>query len=115
MPDHAQPTWNRHLLSFGTAQAQLSRATFRLNLPVKARKGRKTGAVNYYGTGFFISSDGWALTAYHILKPYQRKLNFDTEYRGEKVKLFWIKDRSSQTAECTAWEESAGLRSSTSS
>jgi hypothetical protein len=97
MADRAQPIWNRHLLPIDEAHEILAKASFRLHLPDKCR-----------GTGFFISEDGWALTADHNLRK-SRRVNFIGLYKGKELKFRYHKDSSSQHADIALMKIAQGL------
>ena len=87
MTDQASPCWNRHLLPIDEAHQTLEKASFRLQLPDGC-----------WGTGFFISKDGWALTADHNLRNY-RRVHFIAHYKGKELKFRYHRDSSSQHAD----------------
>src|SRR5213594_4290371 len=85
------------MLSRRKAEVLLKRSTFRLYL--KEHPDDLGVPTDFYGTGFFVSRDGTALTACHNFEGCSPDDIFDATYRGHKIQLKWIEEKSSAAAD----------------
>lgn len=89
--------WNQGILPLDKAEEVLKGSTFALKLG-KRKKGDE-GLGDEWGTGFFCSEEGMALTAYHNLRLSSRRKSFDALYKGAWIRLKWIPLLSSLRAD----------------
>jgi hypothetical protein len=81
-------SWDSGLLSFDEAEDRLKRGTFYIYL---GRARDDEGVLcDWFGTGFFVSIDGLAMTADHNPRPYG-KTHFQGFYKGSPIRLKWIR------------------------
>lgn len=87
--------WEKMLLSSDKAEEMLKNSTFNIFLGTGWENGQK---IERWGTGFFFTEDGLALTAYHNLESDQSSTEsyiFSAYYKGHKIALKWLKEFSS--------------------
>jgi formylglycine-generating enzyme required for sulfatase activity len=84
------------MISHEEAEELLKRATFWLYLGEHLDDDGVQR--DFYGTGFFVTKE-LALTAYHNFEDCSPDDPFEAKYKGEKIHLKWIKDKSSEAAD----------------
>jgi hypothetical protein len=84
------------MLSHDRAETLLKAATFRLHLGTHRDRGELT---EFFGTGFFVASDGVALTAFHNFEGCAPGQIFKADYKGTRIGLQWIPEQSSERAD----------------
>jgi len=70
---------------------RLRNIVFRLDLGSEKDESGRAG--HYYGTGFFIHANGFALTAYHNLPKYAREdptRPILARFQGRGINLYWL-------------------------
>lgn len=96
-PPMTQPRPAQGALPPREAQELLMRATFRISLG--QHPDGQGGMAYFYGTGFFISEDGLALTAYHNFEDCPSDEVFEAVHQGRTIRLQWLTSLSSKTAD----------------
>jgi formylglycine-generating enzyme required for sulfatase activity len=79
------------------AEAILKGATFRLHLG--QHRDDRGVMTEFFGTGFFVGTDGFALTANHNFEGCVAGQIFVADYKGKTIELKWIRDQSSENAD----------------